>query len=285
MNVDLKMPKRYGVALLALTSLFLWSSCAKTVSGPSPSPELSPSPAAAVSPSLSPEDSETAVGSFPDNPVLLFFLSYDTDTVLSRAAFYDALSVKGGIDALNAIMEVSEAEPYPSKCRLSAGRLLYDGLNFSGTVSNPQGEGSLMIGSGKFTFTYADGTALYGTVEEERLGCFALDADGTFLYMVRMASFDDGWLVCVDTPMKRSLMQWGEASRFTSFSGDFKPYLPQATPTPVQTPGWEEAAESGVIPEFAEENWLAFSWEALSEGADTVYELTGGTLFIRPISE
>lgn len=287
MNVYLKNLKRYGVVFLALTSLFLWSACARTVSAPAPlpSPVSTPSPSIAVSASLSPEGSETAVESFPDNRVLLFFSSYDADTVFSRAAFYDALSVKGGIDALNAIMELSKAEPYPSKCRLSVGRLLYDGYNFSGTVSDPQGEGSLMAGSGKFTFTYADGSALYGTAEEERLGCFALDADGAFLYMVRMAKSENEWLICVDTPAKRSLMQWGEISRFTSFSSDFKPYLPQVTPTPILTPSWDQTAISSNKPEFTEENWLAFSWETLAQGADTVYELTDGTLLVIPVGD
>jgi len=284
MNADVKKPKRYGVALLALTSLFLWSACARTVT-PSPSPISTPSPSATVSASFSPEDGETVAESYPDNRVFLFFLNYDADTALSRAAFYDALSVKGGIDALNVIMELSKAEPYPSKCRLSVGRLLYDGRNFSGTISTPQGEGSLMIGSGKFTFTYANGTALYGTAEEERLGCFALSTDGEFLYMVRMAKSENEWLVCVDTPAKRSLMQWGETSRFTCFSSDFNPYLPQVTPTPALTPVWEETAISGGKPEFAEENWFAFSFEMLAQGADTVYELTDGTLFVRSVSE
>ncbi len=285
MNIAFKKLKQYGVAFFALTSLFLWSACEKTVSAPSlsPSPIATPSPSIAVSASLSPD--EPVVESFPDNRVLLFFSTYDADTALLRAAFYDALSVKGGIDALNTIMEISKAEPYLFKCLLSVGRLLYDGSNFSGIVSIPQGEGKLMASSGKFTFSYANGTVLYGTVEEERLGFFALSADGDFIYMVRMARTQDEWIVCVDTPAKRSLMQWGETSRFASFTSGFIPYIPYATPTPVLTPGWDEAVSSGDKPDFAEDNWFAFSFEKLSEGADTFYELRDGTLYEHTVND
>lgn len=252
--------KLYGVALVALTSLFLWSGCASTSYTPTPTPLASPSPFA------TPSDTDDSF--LPINPLLRFYLAYDADTDAARAAFYDALRAEGGIDALRALMDASEMDPYLSTCRLSAGRLLYDGAGFSGAADG--GEGTIFA-SGAFRFTFADGGTIYGMFTQDKLGYLELDAGGVFRYMVRMEKAEDAWLVCVDQSSVRSVAQWGQTSSFARFPGDFAPDLPQATPSPTDAASWDEPEEPTVAVDFDAAYWYGFSWEELSADAGLVY--------------
>lgn len=283
---------RYALFVAVLLAfLFLWSACTSGVPQSTPDAAPAPSPSASASPSASPMASpsstplvenianETPDAVLPANPVLLFYLGYDADTDAARASFCDALSANGGIDALHALMKLCEAESYLSKGQLSIGGVLYDGSAYSGTVN--AGEGSVGASTGALTFNFTDGGALYGALGQNRLGYFALDGNGVFLYMVRMEKAESGWLVCADTASERFLMQWGEARRFTSFSGDFAPYLPE--PAPVTTaPQWDVAPTPAVLPSFLEEYWYDFAWDALAQGASAVFDASDDTLAILP---
>ncbi|MCE5236463.1 MAG: hypothetical protein ABFC62_10225 [Clostridiaceae bacterium] len=273
---------RYALLVaVSLASLFLWSACA--LSTPIGTPDASPSASPSAAPSSTPPAeiiaNETPGAMFPNNPVLLFYLGYDADTDIARASFCDALSANGGIDALNALMKLCEAESYLSKGRLNIGGMLFDGSSYSGAVNT--GEGSVGASSGSLTFGFSGGGALYGALGQNRLGYFALDGTGAFLYMVRMEKSEEGWLVCADTASERFLMQWGEARRFTSFSGNFMPYLPEPAPA-TTAPRWDVAPTPTVLPSFLEEYWYDFTWDALAQGASAVFDASGDTLAILP---
>lgn len=277
----------YGAAFFMLASVFAFSSCSSVTQTPLTSPAISPlaspfvsvspgtdSSSSAQAPSASPAASVPGVDGtsstpLPTNPVRLFYLSFLSDTEANRTAFEHALS-KSGIDALHALMELCEMDAYLSKAPLSVGSLLFEANAYNGALSAPQGTGSLNPDSGQFTFSYASGSALYGVLEENRMGCYALDSGGGFVYMVRMEKIESGWLVCVDTADRRILAQWGDTNRFVSFSNMFDPYLPQTSQDGASSWG----ASSPVI-NFAVENWYDFSWDALSSGAVTIFSVAG----------
>ena len=76
-------------------------------------------------------------------------------------------------------------------------------------------------------------------------------------------------------------MQWGEARRFTSFSGSFMPNLSEA-PSETAAPQWGTEHAAAVSPGFADEYWYGFSWDALVQGASSVYDASPGTLTVLP---
>ena len=280
----------YGAALFTLASVFAFSACSSVTQTPLTSPTASPSASPVVSvspsaeaspstqaPSASPAASdveETSSTPLPTNPVRVFYLSFLSDTEANRAAFEHALS-KSGIDALNAQMELCEMDAYLSKAPLSVGSLLFESNAYNGALSIPQGTGSLNPDSGEFTFSYASGSVLYGALEENRMGCYARDSGGEFVYMVRMEKAESGWLVCVDTADRRILAQWGDTNRFVSFSNTFDPYLPQKSQDGASSWG-----ASSPVMIFAVENWYDFSWDALSGGATSVFSVAGETLTV-----
>ena len=280
----------YGATLLMLASVFALSSCSSVTQTPLTSPVASPSASPIVSvspgteassstqaPSASPAASgveETSSTPLPTNPVRVFYLSFLSDTEANRDAFEHALS-KSGIDALNALMELCEMDAYLSKAPLSVGSLLFETSAYNGTLSVPQGTGTLNPDSGEFTFSYASGSVLNGVLEENRMGCYALDSGGGFVYMVRMEKTESGWLVCVDTTARRILAQWGDTNRFVSFSNTFDPYLPHTSQD-----GASPWGASSPVMKFAVENWYDFSWDALSSGAVSVFSVTGETLTV-----
>lgn len=274
----------YSAMLFMLAFVFVLSACSVPAQTPSISPSISVSPAESPvsyeeAPSASPVASdynvaETTATPIPINPMRLFYLSFISDTEENRTAFNHALS-KGGIDTLNALMELCDMDAYLSKAPLSIGSLLLDTSSYSGELSVPEGSGSLNPTSGEFTFSYANGNVLSGMLEQSRMGCYALDAGGGFLYMVRMEKAVGGWLVCVDTADKRILAQWASTNRFTSFSNTHEPYLSKANKN--EAASWGEALPAV---SFAVENWYDFSWDTLCEGAASVFSVTGETLII-----
>ncbi len=243
-----------------------------------PSPTPSPSPSASVSPSPNGLDADpTPVFG---NPVMLFYQSYAAGTKQTRADFCAALSFDGGADALIALMDVSSMDACVSRGQQSAGRLLYDGSAYSGTLEAAEKGTGTILGDAapySFTFSFENGDTLYGSLKEHHLGYMILDGAHELVSMVRIAENNSVWTVCTDENGVRTVSEWGEDSRFASFPFAAPVYLPAATENP------DAAWDAPVLePSFVEENWYDFTWDALTEDATSVYTFRRGSLALLP---